>query len=129
MWGDSGGSSRTGRPAKRAHPEGAHVAPPDGSWAVKPRAQSVRRPCGGAPSEVVPSATVRQATAARGEMPRLASTSSAAAGPRKATVWMRLRTAVTGTPRRTSPSASSPAAELPTAITCGRAARGCLRWP
>ena len=74
--------------------------------------------CQSVPRDVVPSATVRQATASAGEMARLARTSSAAAGPKKATVWMRLRTAVTGMPRRTSPSASSPAAELPTAITC-----------
>lgn len=81
--------------------------------------------CQGLPRDVVPSATVRHATASVGEMARLASTSSAAAGPRKATVWMRLRTVVTGTPRRTSPSASSPAAELPAAMTCTRASRGC----
>ena len=74
--------------------------------------------CQGLPRDVVPNATVRHATASAGEMARLASTSSAAAGPRKATVWMRLRTVVTGTPRRTSPSASSPAAELPAAMTC-----------
>ena len=72
----------------------------------------------------MPSATVRHATASAGEMARLARTSSAAAGPKKAAVWMRLRTAVTGMPRRTSPSASSPAAELPTAITCTWASHG-----
>ena len=81
--------------------------------------------CQGIPRDVVPSATVRHATASAGEIARLASTSSAAAGPRKATVWMCLRTVVTGTPRRTSPSASSPAAELPTAMTCTCARHGC----
>ena len=81
--------------------------------------------CQGLPRDVVPSATVRHATASAGEMARLASTSSAAAGPKKATVWMRLRTVVTGTPRRTRPSASSPAAELPTAMTCTCRSHGC----
>ena len=53
------------------------------------------------PREVMPRAAVMHSRARGGEMFLLASTTRAATGPRKATVWMPLRTFSTGTPRRT----------------------------
>lgn len=66
---------------------------------------------------MIPKAAVKHATAKVGEVAGFDSTVSATAGPMKATVCKLLRTAVTDQPRATSPSASQPAAELPTAIT------------
>lgn len=56
---------------------------------------------GGLPSEVMPSAAVMHSRASGGEIAGLDSTLSASTGPRKATVWMPLRTRSTGTPFRT----------------------------
>lgn len=69
------------------------------------------------PREVVPNATVRQATAALGVMPGLASTHSAAAGMRNAAVWMAFLTRVMGRPHDSRASARRPAVMLPTAMT------------
>lgn len=49
----------------------------------------------------MPSAAVMQSRARGGEMAGFASAMSATTGPRKAAVWMPLRTRSTGTPRRT----------------------------
>ena len=64
----------------------------------------------------MPRAQVMLATAMRGSLVP-DSTISAAAGPRKATVCSTLRTWVTLQPRCMSPSASTPATLLPTAMT------------